>query len=340
MSVGEDLLSIELTTRCNLNCLHCFVQSSRREISFLSLSLVLDILREGYEMGYRRLHLTGGEPLLWRSLIAALDDACLLGYASVLINTNGTLLSKDICSRLGAYDKVSISVSLDGSEESHDHIRGCGQYERTRRGVANALDAGIPTIVFTIMYRSLLPQLPLFTSAIFNEFLSMSHICVIPLMNTMYASFALSNELLAPNDFIQLIRGISLLNMLGFRIDVLNEPLAYVAAHLMRCPLTQCTPPPNREKCIILMADGSLGLSHFDKANFGQYKAGRLEKILTSDAYREAVSPDQEICPSCRYYKLCIGHGLYRPCEPTKYSLENTRYCRCVFDSILQHKQI
>jgi MoaA/NifB/PqqE/SkfB family radical SAM enzyme len=251
MFAGEDLLSIEVTTRCNLNCLHCFVQSPRREISFLSLSLVQDILKEGYEMGYRRLHLTGGEPLLWKRLSAALDDAFSLGYASILINTNGTLLSKDICSRLGACNRVSISVSLDGSKESHDHIRGCGQYERTLRGVANALDAGISTIVFTIMYRSLLPQLPVFTSAIFNEFPSMSHICVIPLMNTMNTSFALSNELLAPNDFIRLIRGISLLNMLGSRIDVLNEPLAYVAAHLMQCPLIQWTPPPNREKCII-----------------------------------------------------------------------------------------
>jgi len=333
--VGEALLSIEVTTNCNLHCLHCIVQSSRGKGSFLSLPLVQDILKEGYEMGYRRLHVTGGEPLLWERLPAALDDAFSLGYESVLINTNGTLLSKDICSRLSAYGKVSISISLDGPKESHAHIRGCGQYERTRRGAANALDAGISMIVFTIMYRSLLAQLPLFTSDVYNKFPSISHMCIIPLMNTTNTSFLLSNELLAPNDFIRLIRGISLLNLLGAKIDVLNEPLAYVAADLMKCPMTQWAAPVRREKSIILLADGTLSLSHFSETNFGQYKRGRLRGVFASAAYKKAVSPDESVCPLCRFHVLCAGHGLCRPTEPTKYSPGSTCYCKSVLDNIL-----
>ena len=237
--VSEKLLSIEVTTHCNIDCLHCFVRGNNTEQSSLSFSVVEDIISEGYEAGFRRLHLTGGEPLLWNKLLQTLDYAFCLGYISILINTNGTLLSEDICITLADYKEILISVSLDGSEKLHNRIRGNGSHERTMRGIENALNAGIDTIIFTTMYKSLFPELPIFAKILFEKFPTIKHISLIPLRMTTGNGFALSDELLKPEDFIRLIQGISLLNIFGFRIDVLNEPLVNVAANLLESPMIQ-----------------------------------------------------------------------------------------------------
>lgn len=336
LAAGEKLLSIEVTTHCNLHCLHCFVYSRKTGPASISHALVLKILREGYDGGYRRLHLTGGEPLLWEGLLGTLDDAMSLGYSSILINTNGTLLSKNMCARLSNCDKVSISVSLDGSAKYHDRLRGYGQYEKAMWGIENALDAGIGTMIFTAIGKSLLPKLPVFATGVFEKFPAIRCVCVIPLMNTLDGDFSLSDDLLRPKDFICLIWGISLLSFLGIRIDVLNEPLAYAAAAALECPLSQWSQPLNRKESIIVMADGTVRMSHFSRTDFGLYRAGRLQNILTSYAYQKAVTGDDTTCPLCQYRPLCTAHGMYRPSEFAKYSIEKSLYCRTVLDMISQ----
>ena len=92
-------LSIEVTTHCNSACRHCFVRAALSRPSEMSVDLAKDILREGYSLGYRRLHITGGEPLLWKGLFETLDAAFSMGYSRALINTNGTLLTEDALHR-------------------------------------------------------------------------------------------------------------------------------------------------------------------------------------------------------------------------------------------------
>ena len=99
-SVGEESLGIEVTTHCNCNCPHCFARAAIAEHSSLSPDLVKEIIREGYTARYRRLHITGGEPLLWKGLFAVLAFGFKLGYKAVFLNTNGTILTKDIARRL------------------------------------------------------------------------------------------------------------------------------------------------------------------------------------------------------------------------------------------------
>ena len=88
-----DRLSIEVTTRCNSSCSHCFVRARGPRRLSLAPDLVQTMVREGYETGYRHLHLTGGEPLLWDGLLGIFDYAFALGYQTAFLNTNGTLLT-------------------------------------------------------------------------------------------------------------------------------------------------------------------------------------------------------------------------------------------------------
>jgi len=335
---SERLLSIEVTTHCNIDCLHCFVRGNHTEQSSLHFAVVKDIISEGYDAGFRRLHLTGGEPLLWNKLLETLDYAFSLGYKTILINTNGTLLSEDICMTLTDYNGVLISVSLDGSERFHNRIRGDGLHDRTMGGIENALNAGIDTIIFTAIYKSLLPDLPIFAKTLFEKFPIIKHISLIPLMKATGNGFALSDELLAPEDFVRLIQGISLLNIFGLRIDVLNEPLANVASKLLESPLIQWSQSVNREGSIIVMADRTISLSHFNKTNFGQYRAGMIQEVLASEEYTKAVSPDQETCPSCKYNPVCMKNGMDRPSESNGQCHPQALYCKRVLDRIMQKR--
>lgn len=335
--VSEKLLSIEVTTHCNIDCLHCFVRGNNTEQSRLSFDVAKDIISDGYDAGFRRLHLTGGEPLLWTKLFETIDHAFFLGYKSVLINTNGILLSADTCNTLADYNGILTSVSLDGSEKLHNRIRGNGSHERTIRGIENALNAGIDMIIFTTMYKSLLPELPTFAKTLFEKFPTIKHISLIPLMKAMDNGFSLSDELLEPDDFIRLIQGISVLNIFGFRIDVLNEPLANVTAKLIDSLLIQYSLPVNWEEGIIVMADRTISLSHFSRTNFGQYKAGMIQKVLATGEYKKAVSPNKRTCPSCKYNPVCMKNGMDRPLESNRYFRSKELYCKSVLDRIIQN---
>ena len=52
IDVSEIPLSIEVTTHCNADCLHCFAHYGRQKRSNLSLDFVKEILSEGYDIGY------------------------------------------------------------------------------------------------------------------------------------------------------------------------------------------------------------------------------------------------------------------------------------------------
>ena len=127
------------------------------------------MVREGYEAGYRRLHLTGGEPLLWEGLMDILDYAFALGYETAFLNTNGTLLTPEISHRLASYNGLSLSVSLQGPRRQHDRIRGKGTYDRALKGIENALNAGLPIHIFTTVSRRLIPDLPRFAEYLFGS---------------------------------------------------------------------------------------------------------------------------------------------------------------------------
>ncbi len=110
--------SIILTDKCNLVCKHCCVAN----LGYQSLSFdeVKDLIRRLFLTGSRMLVITGGEPFAWSSNEKSLDDvvkfAKKLGFFRVVICTNGTFKLDSLADYLW--------VSMDGSEEKHNDIRG------------------------------------------------------------------------------------------------------------------------------------------------------------------------------------------------------------------------
>ena len=332
--VGQEELSIEVTTRCNSSCLHCFARSGIYRHSSLSVDIVKEIIFEGHNAGYRHLHITGGEPLLWKGLFETLDYGFGMGYETIFMNTNGTLITEEVSRRLGDYGRFSISVSLDGPEDLHDRIRGKGSHKKTMRGIEKALNGGNDLTIFTTVTKGLLPELPHFVDDLYKEFPTVGCLVLIQLIRITDGAFSLAEELLEPEDFIRLVRMVALLNVIGLQTIVKKNPVANVVSKLLEMPWIPRVPPLYREGCLIVLANRNIGMVHSSRNSFGRYRAGMIRKVLASDGYRRTVAPDQTTCPSCKYAQLCMENGMIRPLQGYGDLYVDTPFCRRVLDRV------
>ena len=148
----------ELTGRCNLSCLMCYVRRSPGDKAALSSELSaeewLELGRQIAEEGLLYLTLTGGEPLLRPDFFEIYEGLRELGL-QVSVNTNATMVTPEIAKRFAASPPTSVNVTLYGaSPETYD--RACGDptgFERTLRGIRLLREAGVSVTMRTTLIR-------------------------------------------------------------------------------------------------------------------------------------------------------------------------------------------
>ena len=127
------ILIWELTSSCNLNCLHCFVNKMQKE---LPLEACLKIIKLLKNTEVKKIIITGGEPTLRKDLPEIIDNIQKLNVI-IDLNTNATLLT-EIPGMGTVIRKVTeFTVSLDGPNSYiHDMQRNSkGAFERTIAGI-------------------------------------------------------------------------------------------------------------------------------------------------------------------------------------------------------------
>ncbi|OGN91180.1 MAG: radical SAM/SPASM domain-containing protein [Chloroflexi bacterium RBG_13_48_17] len=139
------LVAWEITKSCNLHCAHCrgsahsgpYHGELSREECF---ALINDILKVGRPI----LILTGGEPLKRE------DFFDVAGYAAgkgirVVVGSNGTLITKEIATRMKTVPISRLGISLDfPNRELQDKFRGSpGAFDAALAGIECARNAGI-----------------------------------------------------------------------------------------------------------------------------------------------------------------------------------------------------
>jgi len=134
-------LMIELTTECNLNCVHCFRNSMRESFGRMTRDIMERILSEIEITGVKAVSLSGwGEPLCHPDFLWFIKELKTRGV-KVLLNTNGTLLSKfaEDLVKLGVDEIV---VSVDAVEpEIYKKIRRGGILSECIGGIKALYDA-------------------------------------------------------------------------------------------------------------------------------------------------------------------------------------------------------
>jgi radical SAM protein with 4Fe4S-binding SPASM domain len=146
-------LDIELTERCNNDCVHCSVnrpagdrEAREREWGAESWKKLLD---EAAALGCLVVRLTGGEPLLRDDFEEIYIHARRLGLR-VMIFTNATLVTPGLARLLEDMPPLeAVEVSVYGmKKETYEAVtRAPGSFDAFRRGLGLLRENGVPFIV-------------------------------------------------------------------------------------------------------------------------------------------------------------------------------------------------
>ena len=136
----------EMTTACNLRCIHCHASGGKPaadELTTQEGKRLFDQLAGVSE--FRMVAFTGGEPLVRSDLFELLAYSQALGFTNTLA-TNATLVDDEVARDLRRYGVAIGAVSLDGFDAAtHDYVRNQpGAFEAARRGIRALQRAGIP----------------------------------------------------------------------------------------------------------------------------------------------------------------------------------------------------
>lgn len=132
-----------LTDRCNLRCKMCAQYGENgvsigRPLVEMPLSLVCSIVDQ-VECFKPQLIFMGGEPMFHRQWVDALRYARRRGLSTRMI-TNGTMLRQHVGTLIDEHMDC-LTVSVDGTEESHNRIRGKGTFRVVRQALLALRDA-------------------------------------------------------------------------------------------------------------------------------------------------------------------------------------------------------
>jgi radical SAM protein with 4Fe4S-binding SPASM domain len=158
-------LDLELTERCNNNCIHCCInlhENNQKAIEReTSTDQVKEYLSQAADLGCLQVRFTGGEPLLRGDFFELYVFARKLGM-KVLIFTNARLISQEHIKLFQDTPPLKeIEISVYGSTKTTYESVSCIRYsyEQFLNGITLLKNANIPFVLKTV----LLPQ-------ILNEF--------------------------------------------------------------------------------------------------------------------------------------------------------------------------
>lgn len=115
----------EATLRCNAFCEFCGSRCgevSCNEISGEKIEKVFEDIADAYNPGSIMINVTGGEPILRKDLFEVMEKASDMGFPWGMVS-NGSLIDKCIIQKLKQSGMKTISISLDGMEETHNRLR-------------------------------------------------------------------------------------------------------------------------------------------------------------------------------------------------------------------------
>ncbi len=143
-------LDIELTERCNNNCIHCNINLPRDDPDAFSREMVTEtvkkILTEAADLGCLKVRFTGGEPLLRPDFAELYHYARKLGLR-VLIFTNATLITPelaDLWAEIPPLERIEVTI-YGMSARSCDAVTGIkGSYRAMMHGINLLLERSVP----------------------------------------------------------------------------------------------------------------------------------------------------------------------------------------------------
>jgi radical SAM protein with 4Fe4S-binding SPASM domain len=157
-----------ITEKCNLKCKHCYSEQefSKNELTTDELLALFDQYLEmisgwGLTRKAARVSISGGEPFERKDLFALLEKMSENRRKTrYSLMTNGTSINEEIAIRLKALGLESVQVSLEGTRETNDSIRGKGSFDRAMRGIKELQKQGIQVSISMTVSKANISEVP------------------------------------------------------------------------------------------------------------------------------------------------------------------------------------
>lgn len=162
-------VSIELTSKCNLKCKHCYTDAGLQQEKELSKDEMFKLIDELYSIEVGDLIYTGGEPLCRPDIFEIAQYADEQDFSQTL-STNGTLIDMETTSKIARLGFSGVQVSIEGNEAQHDALTGVkGSYRKSLKALENLEREGIVCAVATTITSLNIEYIPSLIRKIYEE---------------------------------------------------------------------------------------------------------------------------------------------------------------------------
>lgn len=147
---------IELTSRCNLRCVHCYLgdqeEQHAKRAAEMDTEQVKQLIEEMAEAGCLYLVITGGDPMMRKDFPEIYVHAKKQGML-VTVFCDGVLVSEKIVELFKEWPPRQVEISLYGAtQETYEKVtRVKGSYPKCIRGIERLLSAGIKVSLKTVL---------------------------------------------------------------------------------------------------------------------------------------------------------------------------------------------
>lgn len=300
---------IEITTRCNFNCVHCYLGDSKGSSpEDISLSLFKKAVQEMEDIGIFKLIVGGGEPLMHPKLSSLLQ--CLSGYRILpAITTNGYFVDTDFIDTLKSTGfGGSVQVSIHGKNpETHNRLVGHPQgYQHAMNAIKKLASSNVHVSTATAATRWNVNEIPSLLKEL--EIMGVKSFNIVFLM---LVGRATTDLMLLPHEQKELL---TFIHALKKRHTVFTDyNLSFESVdHLKKNPLF-----PHYCTCGVAHATidpgGSVfpcSLLKFPQFSFGNLKNKTLKEIFDTpknDTMREIYGVSPPECKGCTFEDVCKG---------------------------------
>jgi len=206
---------LEITTRCNNDCPHCFINLPAGDLPAkareLTVPEIVDVSRQAVALGAVWCLVSGGEPLLREDFPEIFLGLKRLGLL-VTVFTNATLLNEEHMKLFRTYPPRDLEVTVYGvTEETYERVTGRpGSFAAFQRGFEMLLRSGIRFRLKATITRSNFREIS--AIRIFGEQHSKGHFRIDPMLHGRFDGDARRNamiraERLTAKEIVELEQG-------------------------------------------------------------------------------------------------------------------------------------
>lgn len=325
-------VGLELTTNCNLNCIHCW-QGAKNNQEILSLNNVRNIMGQLTTLGVSKIRITGGEPFIHPNFWEIMDET-VNGKMRVVLRTNGILIDESAANRLRDYKIEFCEVSIDGSNSSiHDGFRRkSGALHKTLFAIEALLKNKIKVRVKTVIYKDNLEDIVNLGKLLIKDYPGIEMWSLVDLIFSGNAYDNFQTILPSPSRIIASMKRLGEwkkkklinLNITGSAFQLVVDP---GMARKMNMKLD--SPCSYRKGYLYICSDGSVKSCPWLPGSLGN-AIDNLKEMWQIHCQQEPVQLPEE-CVSCSFFEKGFCGYMYYVCPAISCSPERKEFLTEIF---------